>query len=157
MWGDDSGGGVNVTRSNKAVNAFEPIQHLNPKSAVLYRLSGDGRLGPLDLLVDQIPDTGTIQPPGLFYAPGAAPSCRHASASSRSRIKKVVDRTHAHVNVTDAGDPVAGAVVTVHGVAQDDGRDRGASSSSSAPRSRGSSRSGSRAPGYWRLTKTVAF
>ena len=67
MWGDDSGGGVNVTRSNKAVTRFEPIQHLNPNSAILYRLSGDGRLGPLDLLVDQIRNVTPIQPPGLFY------------------------------------------------------------------------------------------
>ena len=34
MWGDDSGGGVAVTRSNKAVTRFEPIQHLKLNSAV---------------------------------------------------------------------------------------------------------------------------
>ena len=43
MWADDSGGGVAVTRSNKAVTRFEPIQHLKLKSAVIYRVSGDGR------------------------------------------------------------------------------------------------------------------
>ena len=68
MWGNAAvGGGVAVTRSNMAVTRFEPIQRLKLKSGSLYRLSGDGRLGPLDLLVDQIPDVSPIQPAGSFY------------------------------------------------------------------------------------------
>ncbi len=56
MWGDHNGN-LGVTRSNKAVTQFEPIQHLNPNAFTLYRLSGDGRLGPLDLLIGEIPDS----------------------------------------------------------------------------------------------------
>ena len=58
MWGQD-GRAIAVTRSNKAVTKFEPDQHLNLNPFSLYRLSGDGRLGPLDLFVDQIPSSKT--------------------------------------------------------------------------------------------------
>ena len=46
MWGSDAiPGAVAVTRSNKAVTRFEPIQRIKLNSGSLYRLSGDGRLG----------------------------------------------------------------------------------------------------------------
>ena len=115
MWGDDSGGGVAVTRSNKAVTRFEPIQRLKPNSAVLYRVSGDGRLGPLDLLVDQIPNVkGTLPPPGLYH--GHTLAELSAAFSVKPIVKKkvgVVGHTLT-VTVTDAGDPVAGAKVSTN-------------------------------------------
>ena len=87
MWGDDSGGGVAVTRSNKAVTRFEPIQHLKPNSAVLYRISGDGRLGPLDLLVDQIPEREPDSAAGRVLRPSARGALGGVLASSRSRTR----------------------------------------------------------------------
>ena len=156
MWGDDSGGGIDVTRSNKAVNAFEPIQHLDPKSAVLYRISGDGRLGPLDLLVDQIPDTGSIPPPSLYYARVLA------ELSARLSVVPIKDkrgRVTGHllrVKVKDAGDPVAGATVTAlgyHGVTHADGTAKFHWSA----RLHAKFTVGITKAGYWRLTKTAAF
>ena len=109
MWGQD-GLGIAVTRSNKAVTRFEPIQHLNPGSFTLYRLSGDGRLGPLDLFVDQIPASKTSIPPaGTFYAR----LLPELSATVSVKNVKKVDRLT--VKVTDAGDPVAGASISVKG------------------------------------------
>ena len=156
MWGDDSGGGVNVTRSNKAVTLFEPIQHLNPKSAILYRLSGDGRLGPLDLLVDQMPDTGTIQPAGLFYARVLAELSARLRVVPIKNFKGIVVGHLLIVNVTDAGDPVAGAVVTVHGLQKTTGT-AGTVKFKFGPKVKGAFTVGITRPGYWRLTKTAGF
>lgn len=105
MWGSDAG--VAVTRSNMAVTKFEPVQKLKPDTAGLLRLGGDGRLGPLDLLVDQIPNGSPIPPGGTFYA-------RVLPELSASVKVTTVKKTGAHklkVTVTDAGDPVAGAKV----------------------------------------------
>jgi hypothetical protein len=112
MWGDDSvGGGVAVTRSNKAVTRFEPIQKLKPNSGSLYRLSGDGRLGPLDLLVGQIPNTNPIQAPGSFYA-RVLPVMSVATSVHAIKNKKLKVVGHKlEVAVSDAGDAVAGASV----------------------------------------------
>jgi hypothetical protein len=112
MWGDDSGGGVAVTRSNKAVTRFEPIQRLKPNSAVIYRVSGDGRLGPLDLLVDQIPNVkGSIPPPGIYHGHTLAVLSAQVSVKPIKSKKLVVIGHTVTVTVTDAGDPVAGAKV----------------------------------------------
>jgi hypothetical protein len=112
MWGDDSGGGVAVTRSNKAVTRFEPIQRLKPNSAVIYRVSGDGRLGPLDLLVDQVPNVkGSIPPPGVYHGHTLAVLSAQVSVKPIKSKKLVVIGHTVTVTVTDAGDPVAGAKV----------------------------------------------
>jgi hypothetical protein len=114
MWGDDSNGGVAVTRSNKAVNRFEPIQRLKPNSAVIYRVSGDGRLGPLDLIVDQIPNQkGSIPPPGLYHGRTLAMLTAQISVKPIKSKKLVVIGHTVTITVSDAGDPVAGAKVTV--------------------------------------------
>jgi len=116
MWGDDSGGGLGVTRSNMAVTRFEPLQHLKLNTAVLYRVSGDGRLGPLDLLVDQVANKkGSIPPPGEFYARVLAVLSARVSVSAVKNKKKVVVAHTITVKVTDAGDPVAGAKVAAKG------------------------------------------
>jgi hypothetical protein len=115
MWGDDSvGGGIALTRSNKAVTRFEPIQHVDPNAGSLYRISGDGKLGPLDLLVDEIPNgKGPVQPAGLYYA-RVLPVLSVTTAVSPVKNKKGVVVAHKlTVTVTDAGDPVAGASVAV--------------------------------------------
>jgi hypothetical protein len=109
MWGDDSGGGVAVTRSNKAVTAFEPIQHLALNALTLYRLEGDGRLGPLDLLADEIPNTTGPPPAGIFHAHVLPVLSSTASLATQKKGDTLT------VRVTDAGDPVAGASVSVNG------------------------------------------
>lgn len=110
MWGDDSGGGLAVTRSNKAVTAFEPIQHLDLKVLTLYRLQGEGRLGPLDLLVDAIPNgSGSVPTPGLYHARVLPVLSAGASLTTPKKAHILT------VTVSDAGDPVAGATVSVKG------------------------------------------
>jgi hypothetical protein len=49
---------------------FEPVQVLSSNAFQLWRIFGDGRLGPLDLLVDETPTVplGQQLDPGLFYA-----------------------------------------------------------------------------------------
>ena len=103
MWGNDSA--IALTRSNKAVTRFEPIQLLKPDAAGLDRLAGDGRLGPLDLLVDMIPNGNPIPPAGTFHA-RVLPEL---SASAKFKKGQLT------VTVTDAGDPVAGATVGAGG------------------------------------------
>ena len=82
MWGSDNGN-IAVTRSNKAVTRFEPIQQLSDKIVTLFHLAGDGRLGPLDLLADQLADTNPL----LQRAPttrASSQSCRRPSRCRRS-------------------------------------------------------------------------
>lgn len=113
MWGTDSGAGIAVTRSNQAVTRFEPIQHFDPKIFSIWRMSGDGRLGPLDLFLDMIPNTkGAIPPPGNYYArvlPVLSASVKVAAVKNK---KGQVVAHKLTVTVTDAGDPVAGATVS---------------------------------------------
>src|SRR6201994_2499125 len=67
--GEINGKGITAfTRSNKAVTRFEPIQTVRFTWAQLFTLSGDGRLGPLDLLMSGTPNsTGTLVQ-GIYYA-----------------------------------------------------------------------------------------
>lgn len=115
MWGQD-GHPVAVTRSNKAVTRFEPIQRLNAKPFTLYRLSGDGRLGPLDLFVDEIPTAkGAVPPAGTFHARVLPElSATTAVVNVKGKGGKVIGHK-LQAKVTDAGDPVAGAKVAVKG------------------------------------------
>jgi hypothetical protein len=155
MWGDDSGGGVAVTRSNKAVTRFEPIQRLKPNSAVLYRLSGDGRLGPLDLLVDQLPDVkGSIPPPGLYHGHTLAELSAAFSVKPIKNKKLVVIGHTLTVTVSDAGDPVAGAKVsTTAGSSKTNAK--GVAQLKFGPKVTGKVNVTVTQPGYWALTRSV--
>jgi len=115
MWGSDNGG-VAVTRSNKAVTRFEPIQHVNPNAFTLYRLSGDGRLGPLDLFVDEIPTSKpTLPPAGTFHARVLPEPSAKASVTKVKTKKGKLKAYKLKVHVTDAGDPLSGATVAAAG------------------------------------------
>jgi len=116
MWGDDSGGGIAVTRSNKGVTRFEPIQRVDPHTSDLFRISGDGRLGPLDLLVDMLPNVkGPIPPTGLYYAHVLPVLSAGVTVTAiKNKLGVVVAHT-LKVTVTDAGDAVAGATVSLGG------------------------------------------
>ncbi len=116
IWGDENGG-LAVTRSNKAVTKFEPIQQIGMHAFSLYRLGGDGRLGPLDLLVEMIPPSvkNKLQPAGTFHA-RVLPEL--SASTNVTAVKNKAGTVIAHsvaVHVTDAGDPVAGATAAAGG------------------------------------------
>lgn len=116
-WGNDSGN-LAVTRSNRAVTRFEPIQHLTAHIVTLYHLSGDGRLGPLDLLADELADTTPLLPVGVYHArvlPELSMAAKAKPVISTTNQKKVVTAHALTVIVTDAGDAVPGATVMVKG------------------------------------------
>ena len=97
---------------------FEPIQHVDPNAVSLYRIQGDGRLGPLDLLVDEIPNgKGPVQPAGIYHARVLPVLSATASVTALKKAHKLT------VKVTDAGDPVAGASVSAEGPDEDDERE----------------------------------
>jgi hypothetical protein len=112
IWGDE--GGIAVTRSNKAVTRFEPVQRLDPHASGVARVSGDGRLGPLDLLVNETPD-GSAAVPGE-YTSHVLPvlGATFTAKAVKTSKGKVVGHTLT-VTVSDAGDPVAGATVHAAG------------------------------------------
>ncbi len=117
MWGSDNGN-IAVTRSNKAVTRFEPIQHLSDKIVTLLHLAGDGRLGPLDLLADQLADTNPLLPTGVYHArvlPELSAAVAVRAITAGKKKTKVVTAHALTVTVTDAGDSVSGATVTVRG------------------------------------------
>ena len=117
MWGDEAGNpGLVVTRSNKAVTRFEPLQQIGMPAAQLQRIGGDGRLGPLDLLVDYRPtSTGALADPGLFHARVLPVLSATASSKAVKNNKGVVIKHTVTVTVTDAGDPAVGAHAAIGG------------------------------------------
>jgi hypothetical protein len=115
IWGTDSPSGIAVTRSNKAVTRFEPIQRLDPHASGLARVSGDGRLGPLDLLVNELPESKGPVSNGEYYA-RVLPEL--SAKVKVTKVKNGKGQVIAHklvVTVTDAGDPVSGATASAAG------------------------------------------
>ncbi len=118
MWGDEAGNpGLVVTRSNMAVTRFEPLQRITMHVSQLQRIGGDGRLGPLDLLVDMRPagGSGAAAAPGLFHARILPVLAAAVSVKAVKNKKGVVTKHVVTVKVTDAGDAVPGATVAVAG------------------------------------------
>jgi hypothetical protein len=114
IWGGDNGR-LAVTRSNKAVTRWEPIQHLAAPILTLDRLSGDGRLGPLDLLLDGVGDTAPLLPTAVYHA-RVLPVL--SAAVTVQNVKNKQGKVTGHklaITVVDAGDAVSGATVTVKG------------------------------------------
>ncbi|MGO9958829.1 MAG: hypothetical protein ACLP50_23185 [Solirubrobacteraceae bacterium] len=111
MWGADTAGGFAVTRSNKSDTAFEPIQRVDANAFSLWRISGDGDLGPLDLFADMIATAKTLLSPGDYHV-RAFPELS-ASVSAAKQTNKLGHLTGylLKVTVTDAGDAVSGATV----------------------------------------------
>ncbi len=95
-WGGNANG-LFVTRSNRAVSAFEPVQKLRaPAGPGLTYLQCEGSAGPIDLFADS----------GGFF---------HARLLAQLTLSARATKTKVTVSVRDAGDPVAGAAVTVGG------------------------------------------
>jgi hypothetical protein len=96
-WGDATDG-LFVTRSSRGVGAFEPVQKLRgPSSNGLSYVQCEGSTGPVDVFAND----GT----GFWHTHLLAQLSVHANAAHG----KVT------VSVRDAGDPVAGAAVSVGG------------------------------------------
>jgi hypothetical protein len=110
MWsGQINGKGITaITRSNKAVTRFEPIQQYRFTWGGGITLSGDGRLGPLDLLIDGTPFGQSVQ--GIYYARTLPVLSASVSAKSLGGGKFKL-----RVKVTDAGDAVSGATASAKG------------------------------------------
>lgn len=107
--GQLNGKGVTaVTRSNKAVTRFEPIQVYGYEWAFLFTLSGDGRLGPLDLLFGGEPAAPAVG--GIYYERFLPELSATVSAKPLGKGKFKLSSA-----VTDAGDAVSGATVSAQG------------------------------------------
>jgi hypothetical protein len=100
-----------ITRSNKTVTRFEPIQRYRSTWAQLFTLSGDGRLGPLDLLLGGTPDVkkGPLVP-GVYHARVLPELSATVSVNKLGGGKFGLN-----VKVTDAGDAVSGAKASAKG------------------------------------------
>lgn len=108
-----SQGIIAVTRSNKAVTQFEPIQQFHFANwPYLFVLQGDGRLGPLDMLIN-----GTApSPPGQPLVNGIYWSRMRPQLSATASAHKIkAGKFKVKVSVSDAGDPVSGATVSAGG------------------------------------------
>lgn len=97
-------GTIYASRSNKAATRWGTIVRVKAPggSTTIYNLSGEGSLGPLDLLAHVDPPTGTLSSWHQRILPGLS------FTAKKSKGKTVV-------KVTDAGAPVAGAKVEVRG------------------------------------------
>jgi hypothetical protein len=105
-----------VTRSNKAATRFESVTHVSlpTGAATTYGLYGEGSDGPLDLVAHagsgaSIPDWHTQVLPRLSLAVVSS----RTGVSGHGKGKHAVRRLA--LRVTDAGDPVGGARITLGG------------------------------------------
>ena len=109
--GEINGHGITAfARSNKAVTRFEPVQTERFTWTDLFTLSGDGRLGPLDLLMSGTPQTKGPLVEGIYYARLLPRLSATVAAKSTGKGKFQLKAT-----VTDAGDAVSGAKVSAKG------------------------------------------
>jgi len=97
-WGD-SDGNVSVTRSNRAVTAFEPAQKLRLPGDALTFLQCEGSAGSADLFAAGPPNGGF----------------RHTHVPAQLSLHVQARKTKVTISARDAGDPVAGVAITVGG------------------------------------------
>ena len=109
LWGD-ANNGVWVTRSNKAVTRWEPVQKLSlpGNTTAFYNAQGEGSACPLDAFVDLL--IGTTDR-GFWRAHVLARDTLAASTSYQSGGKGKT--AHLAFRATDAGDPLTGAIIVV--------------------------------------------
>jgi hypothetical protein len=103
-WGD-SADGMFVTRTNRAAGALEPVQKLKLPAGTSYvwGAQGEGSAGPLDLFADLSVGNGR----GFWHTHVLARDVLRAAVSGGKGRKTVT------FTVSDAGDPVPGALVAV--------------------------------------------
>ncbi|MGZ4353079.1 MAG: hypothetical protein ACXVZ4_06010 [Gaiellaceae bacterium] len=102
MW--SAGGRLYAVRSNRAVTRFGPVTALAPPpgSSSVWKLVGEGSLGPLDLFVSATAGGGIA----FYHRRVLPPLTLAASAGAKGKVG---------FRVGDAGDPVSGAKVAVGG------------------------------------------
>jgi hypothetical protein len=94
-WGDNDG--LFVTRTSRAAGSLEPVQKLRaPAGPGLSYLQCEGSTGPVDLFADS----------GGFF---------HVHLLAQLSLSVHATKAKATVSVRDAGDPVAGAAVSLGG------------------------------------------
>jgi hypothetical protein len=114
VWSDGNTG-IDVTRSNKAVTAFEPVQHLALPANLtsLYNAQGEGSIGALDLFVDVLVGTSDRGFWRTHVLAKLSLKAKVAKAGVSGSSGKTKGPSQATFTVTDAGDPVAGAIIAV--------------------------------------------
>jgi hypothetical protein len=114
MWGSGNGG-IWVTRSNMAVTRFEPVQHLLLPGDTngFYNAEGEGTRGPLDLFADLLRGTTDRGFWRTHVIPQATLKVRATYESISGNPHKLdhPDLVHIRWTLTDAGDPIPGALV----------------------------------------------
>ncbi len=110
LWGD-ANSGVFVTRSNKAVTRWEPVHRipLPPNLTAFYNAQGEGSAGPLDAFVDLLIGTGDRG----FWRTHILPRDSLSGTVSYQSGGRTRGSSHVAFRVTDAGDPVKGAIIVV--------------------------------------------
>jgi hypothetical protein len=100
-------GRLYATRSNKAATRFGPLASLAPPAGTssIWKLKGEGSLGPLDLFAS-VSTSGSL----AFWHQQVLPGLTLSAKPAKVSAKKGGTVTF---TVADAGDPVAGATVTV--------------------------------------------
>ena len=111
LWGD-ANTGVFITRSNKAVTRWEPVQRLSLPAnlTAFYNAQGEGSAGPLDAFVDLLIGTGDR---GFWRTHILPHDSLAGSVSYQSGGRTRATTSHVSFRVTDAGDPVQGAIIAV--------------------------------------------
>jgi hypothetical protein len=101
-WGNKSGA-MSITRSNRAVSGFEPVQRvtLAQGSNGMTFLQCEGTPGPADLFAD-VPT-------------GSSAGFWHTHLLARLSLGVRATRAKVTVSARDAGDPIAGAAISVGG------------------------------------------
>jgi hypothetical protein len=112
LWGD-ANSGVFVTRSNRRVTKWEPVQRipLPPNLVAFYNAQGEGSAGPLDAFVDLL--VGTTNR-GFWHAHILPkPTLQDTVGLSYPTGGGKARRANVEFTVTDAGDPLKGAIIVV--------------------------------------------
>ena len=101
-----------VTRTNKTVSGFEPVQALKspPGTLQYFRLEGEGSAGPLDLFADVTVDGKTKD--GSYHQQVQPALSVGATTKPVKNAQGKVTGVRVTVRVTDAGDGVQGARVS---------------------------------------------
>ena len=111
-WGAFRGTEIFVTRSNKSVTAFEPVQTLtlpDPSSNQgVSALQGEGSAGSLDLFADMMIGSEA----GFMHTHVLALFSLRATVGQPAKGKK---QAPLHLTLRDAGDPVTAATIVVAG------------------------------------------
>jgi hypothetical protein len=105
MWHDGRTKQLHATRTNQAATRIGPLLTLAPPKGTsnMWKLAGEGSLGPLDVLV-----SATV---------GGALQTWHTQVLPRLELSVQKSGTSVKLVVTDAGDPIGGATVTLGGKA----------------------------------------